>query len=252
MFHKTAIILLVLAVAFATAEPPRFRLRNSRLQQRRPFSARQESVPSEPAQPEFAPYPSADELKPENPFEAEEEVTEPELVYGSPDPTYGPPLPATDPLPVADAPQEFAPNPDAEEFARLTISRPSRLQQRPKQQTAQLQLVQKSQRLQQRKPQQKAILRQIVNKPQQKATIKQVVSTQRLVAKPAPAAAVVVAAPVEAAAPAIAPSKVVITSERLVQVEPAPLFSASIGTPLGESYVVINSPFALTSHYQSW
>nr|XP_036216661.1 uncharacterized protein LOC106622990 [Bactrocera oleae] len=252
MFHKTAILLLVLAVAFATAEPPRFRQRNSRLQQRRPFSARQESVPSPPEQPEFALYPSADELKPQNPFQGEEEVIDPELVYGAPDLTYGPPLPAIDPLPVVDAPQEFAPNAEAEEFARFTQARPSRLQQRPKQQTAQLHLVQQSQRLQQRKPQQKAIIKQIVNAPQQKATIRQVVSTQRLVAKPAPAAAVVVAAPVAAAASANAPTKLVISSERLVQVKPASLVSGSIGTPLGESYVVINSPFDLTAHYKSW
>ncbi|XP_018785340.1 PREDICTED: alpha/beta-gliadin-like [Bactrocera latifrons] len=251
MFHKTAILLLVLAVAFTHAEPPRFRQRNSRLQQRRPFFARQESVPSAPEEPEPAPYPSADELKPEDPFQAEEEL-EPELVYGPPDPTYGPPLPATDPLPVVDAPAEFAPNPEAEEFARLTVARPSRLQQRSQQQTTQFHIVQQSQRLQQRKPQQKAIIRQIVNTPQQKATIRQVVSTQRLVAKPAPAATVVVAAPAVASAPANAPSNVVISSERLVQVEPAPLFSASLGTPLGESYVTINSPFALTSQYQSW
>lgn len=244
MFHKTTILVLVFAVAFATAESPRFRQRNSRLRQRRPFFARQESVPSAPEQHEFAPYPSADELKPENPFEGGEEVLEPELVYGPPDLTYGPPPPTTDPLPVVDAPQEFAPKRNAEEFARLTHSSPSRLQQRPKQQSTQLHLVQKSQRLQQRKPQQKAIIKQIVNAPQQKTTIKQVVSTQRLVAKPAPAAAVVVAAPVAAEVPAIEPPNVVISSEHLVQVEPAPLFS--------ESYVVLNSPFALTSHYQSW
>ncbi|XP_012159902.1 alpha/beta-gliadin MM1 [Ceratitis capitata] len=251
MFHKSTILLLVLGLTCAIAEPPRFHPRNSRFQQRRPFFARQESAP---AQPEFAPYPSADELKPENPFQAEEEaVTEPELVYGPPDATYGPPLPVTDPLPAVESPPDFAPNPDAEEFARLTLSRPSRLQQRFKhQKNSQFRVVQQSQRLQQRKPQQKAVIKQILNTPQQRAKIQQVVSTQRLVSKPAPAAAVVVAAPAVAATPAITPAKVVISSERLVAVEPAPFFSASIDTPIGESYVVVNSPFSLTSQYQSW
>ncbi|XP_054732280.1 uncharacterized protein LOC129240479 [Anastrepha obliqua] len=247
MFGKSIILLLVLAVAVATAEPPLFRPRSSRLQQRRPFFARQESVPS-PPQPDAAPYPSADELKPENPFQGEEETTEPDLVYGPPDSTYGPPLPATDPLPAVEGPPEFAPNPDAEEFARFS-QRPARLQQR-----TQLHLVQRTQRLQQRKQQQKAVIKQIVKAPQQKATIKQVVSTQRLVAKPAPAAAVVVSAPIAAATPAVTPVNVVINSERLVAVEPTPLLSSAISSPLAESYVVINSPYALTSQYsyQSW
>ncbi|XP_036327314.1 uncharacterized protein LOC118739921 [Rhagoletis pomonella] len=256
MFHKSAFLLLVLAIALAIAEPPRFLSRPNRFQQRRQFLARQQSVPAAP-QPEFAAYPSADELKPENPFQAEEETIEPDLVYGPPDATYGPPLPATDPLPAVESPPQFATNPDAEEFERLTQSRPSlRVQQRPQQQRAQVHLVQRTQRLQQRKIQQKAIVKQVVNAPQrQEATIKRVVSTQQLVARPAPApaAAVVVAAPIAAAAStAVAPAKVVISSQRLVAVEPAPAFSAAVNTPLGESYVVINSPFALTSQFQSW
>ncbi|XP_017488095.1 PREDICTED: DNA translocase FtsK-like [Rhagoletis zephyria] len=259
MFHKSAFLLLVLAIALAIAEPPRFLSRPNRFQQRRPFLARQQSVPAAP-QPEFAAYPSADELKPENPFQVEEETSEPDLVYGPPDATYGPPLPATDPLPAVESPPQFATNPDAEEFERLTQSRPSsRVQQRPQQQRAQVHLVQRTQhpqRLQQRNRQQNAVVKQVVNAPQrQKATIKRVVSTQQFVARPAPAlaAAVVVAAPIAAvASTAVAPAKVVISSERLVAVEPAPAFSAAVSTPLGESYVVINSPFALTSQFQSW
>ena len=78
----------------------------SRVLQKR-VSARQEAV---------TPYPTADELKPEVPFE---EGNQPDEVYGPPDETYGPPeldqTPA-DQLPSEEAPEEFSPNPDAEEF----------------------------------------------------------------------------------------------------------------------------------------
>ncbi|XP_067613301.1 uncharacterized protein [Eurosta solidaginis] len=252
--RRSIFVVLIVAVAFTTAEPPRYRLHNSRLQQRRPFFARQESAPAEP-QPDVALYPSANELKPENPFQAEEEITEPELVYGPPDSLYGPPLPETDSLTAVEEAPQFAPNPDAEEFASIQIQRPSRLQQSPRkvQQRAQLHLVQRPQRLQQRRrQQQRATIRQVVSVPQQRASIKQVVRAQRIVAKPARAAALIVSAPSVASASAITPSKVVISSERLVAVESPPAFSAAIDVPFGESYVVINSPFGLNSKYQPW
>ncbi|EDW52136.1 GM12983 [Drosophila sechellia] len=71
-----------------------------------------------------APYPSADELKPEVPFE--EGV--PDQTYGPPDLTYGPPpTDAVEQLPSDEEPQDFTPDPDAEEVqpiqqaaARLT------------------------------------------------------------------------------------------------------------------------------------
>ncbi|BFF93315.1 uncharacterized protein DMAD_11189 [Drosophila madeirensis] len=59
-----------------------------------------------------APYPSAEELKPEIPFE--EGV--PDQTYGPPDLTYGPPpTDQVEQLPSADEPQDFTPDPDAEE-----------------------------------------------------------------------------------------------------------------------------------------
>ncbi|XP_017004849.2 uncharacterized protein [Drosophila takahashii] len=71
-----------------------------------------------------APYPSAEELKPEVPFE--EGV--PDQTYGPPDLTYGPPpTDAVEQLPSDEEPQDFTPDPDAEEVqpiqqgpARLT------------------------------------------------------------------------------------------------------------------------------------
>ncbi|KAH8249756.1 hypothetical protein KR032_012072 [Drosophila birchii] len=72
-----------------------------------------------------APYPSAEELKPEVPFE--EGVLD--QTYGPPDLTYGPPpTDAVEQLPSDEEPQDFTPDPDAEEvqpvqqdsLARLT------------------------------------------------------------------------------------------------------------------------------------
>ncbi|XP_037710594.1 uncharacterized protein LOC119547694 [Drosophila subpulchrella] len=79
-----------------------------------------------------APYPSAEELKPEVPFE--EGV--PDQTYGPPDLTYGPPpTDAVEQLPSAEEPQDFTPDPDAEEVqpieqapARLTKQARSRPQ----------------------------------------------------------------------------------------------------------------------------
>lgn len=130
-------MILALVVCTLAAEQPRQRQRLSPrklqpLRQRsktfqKRVSARQEAV---------TPYPTADELKPEVPFE---EGNQPDEVYGPPDETYGPPeldqTPA-DQLPSEEAPEEFSPNPDAEEFqpalegeeeqpSRLTTSRKS-------------------------------------------------------------------------------------------------------------------------------
>lgn len=83
---------------------------------------------------EVAPYPSAEELKPEVPFE--EGV--PDETYGPPDQTYGPPpTDAVEQLPSDQDPQDFTPDPDAEEVqpveqapARLT----KQLKRRPQSQ----------------------------------------------------------------------------------------------------------------------
>ncbi|KAH8350469.1 hypothetical protein KR067_002712 [Drosophila pandora] len=83
---------------------------------------------------EVAPYPSAEELKPEIPFE--EGV--PNETYGPPDLTYGPPpTDAVEQLPSDQDPQSFTPDPDAEEVqpveqapARLT----KQLKRRPQSQ----------------------------------------------------------------------------------------------------------------------
>ncbi|XP_037953717.1 uncharacterized protein LOC119683900 [Teleopsis dalmanni] len=107
-FSKLSMFLVVLAVVACSAEPPRYR--SLKLQQgRRRVLARQEIAPT--------PYPSADELKPEVPF-VEEVAAQPDVVYGPPDQTYGPPQvgPSVEQLPSDEAPQQFAPNPDAEEF----------------------------------------------------------------------------------------------------------------------------------------
>ncbi|XP_017132584.1 uncharacterized protein LOC108149478 [Drosophila elegans] len=75
-----------------------------------------------------APYPSAEELKPEVPFEEGVPESEPDQTYGPPDLTYGPPpTDAVEQLPTDEEPQDFTPDPDAEEVqpsqqapARLT------------------------------------------------------------------------------------------------------------------------------------
>ncbi|XP_075163750.1 uncharacterized protein LOC142236401 [Haematobia irritans] len=80
-------ILLVASLAFAlcSAEAPRFR--TSRLQVRRNrFLARQEVADESAA---ATPYPSADELKPEVPFD--EAVAAEEQTPNQPDEVYGPP-----------------------------------------------------------------------------------------------------------------------------------------------------------------
>lgn len=114
---KLSLFILVLAIVACSAEPARYhqRLAANKLQhlrqraavQQKRVSARQEAV---------TPYPTADELKPEVPFE---EGNQPDEVYGPPDEVYGPPdlnqTPA-DRLPSDEAPEEFAPSPDAEEL----------------------------------------------------------------------------------------------------------------------------------------
>ncbi|KAH8352494.1 hypothetical protein KR084_004515 [Drosophila pseudotakahashii] len=70
-----------------------------------------------------APYPSAEELKPEVPFE--EGV--PDQTYGPPDLTYGPPpTDAVEQLPSDEEPQDFTPDPDAEEVQPIQQA-PARL-----------------------------------------------------------------------------------------------------------------------------
>ncbi|KAH8281861.1 hypothetical protein KR054_003363 [Drosophila jambulina] len=98
-FAKTScsFLVLILALGMTKALPAK--------------SARQQAV---------APYPTAEELKPEVPFE--EGV--PDQTYGPPDLTYGPPpTDAVEQLPSDEEPQDFTPDPDAEEvqpLARLT------------------------------------------------------------------------------------------------------------------------------------
>ncbi|XP_016989342.1 uncharacterized protein LOC108051680 [Drosophila rhopaloa] len=70
-----------------------------------------------------APYPSAQDLKPEVPFE--EGV--PDQTYGPPDLTYGPPpADAVEQLPTDEEPQEFTPDSDAEEVQPIQQA-PARL-----------------------------------------------------------------------------------------------------------------------------
>ncbi|XP_022208131.2 uncharacterized protein LOC111064686 [Drosophila obscura] len=70
-----------------------------------------------------APYPTAEELKPETPFE--EGV--PDQTYGPPDQTYGPPpTDQVEQLPSADEPQDFTPDPEAEEVQPIDQA-PARL-----------------------------------------------------------------------------------------------------------------------------
>ncbi|GBP00492.1 hypothetical protein EVAR_68347_1 [Eumeta japonica] len=116
-FKRISFLIIILAVVFCAAVPQRnlklLAAKKIRHLKQRPIVlqkrvlARQESV---------TPYPAADELRPEIPFE---EGNIPDEVYGPPDQTYGPPeidLTPADQLPSEEAPREFAPNPDAEEF----------------------------------------------------------------------------------------------------------------------------------------
>ncbi|XP_043663110.1 uncharacterized protein LOC122626797 [Drosophila teissieri] len=77
-----------------------------------------------------APYPSADELKPEVPFEEgvpDQTYGPPDQTYGPPDVTYGPPpTDAVEQLPSDEEPQDFTPDPDAEEVQPIQQA-PARL-----------------------------------------------------------------------------------------------------------------------------
>ncbi|KAH8298197.1 hypothetical protein KR018_010614 [Drosophila ironensis] len=79
-----------------------------------------------------APYPSAEELKPEIPFEEgvpDETYGPPDQTYGPPDQTYGPPpTDAVEQLPSAEDPQNFTPDPDAEQIQPIQRA-PARLTQ---------------------------------------------------------------------------------------------------------------------------
>ncbi|XP_017060643.1 uncharacterized protein LOC108100990 [Drosophila ficusphila] len=105
-------MLLILALGVVSAQPARLGKQLQRQQ--------------------AAPYPSAEELKPEVPFE--EGV--PDQTYGPPDLTYGPPpADAVEQLPSDEEPQDFTPDQDAEEVqpsqqgpARLTKQTRSRQQ----------------------------------------------------------------------------------------------------------------------------
>ncbi|KAH8259017.1 hypothetical protein KR038_007372 [Drosophila bunnanda] len=109
-FAKTScsLLVLILALGMIKAVPAR--------------SARQQAA---------APYPSAEELKPEVPFE--EGV--PDQTYGPPDLTYGPPpTDAVEQLPSDEEPQDFTPDPDAEEvqpIQQATLARLTNLSRLP-------------------------------------------------------------------------------------------------------------------------
>ncbi|KAM7356261.1 uncharacterized protein ACRADG_002066, partial [Cochliomyia hominivorax] len=208
-----SLIILVLAIVACSAEPAKYRQRlaarklqplkqRPAVQQKRVL-ARQEAV---------TPYPTADELKPEVPFE---EGNQPDEVYGPPDETYGPPehdeTPA-DQLPSEEAPEEFAPNPDAEEF------------QPAEEVPAAIPAEEQNSRLtSRRKLNKKNISSRLVQK-------KKTQKSQRLVV--APAAAPLVAAPTSA-----------------VQLS-LPL--ATPYTAQSHQYYFLNQPFAYTAHYQTW
>ncbi|XP_073842467.1 uncharacterized protein [Musca autumnalis] len=127
-----------LAIALCSAEAPRSR--HARFQAKRTrFLARQE-VAAEPDV--VTPYPSADELKPEVPFEeAAASMPEEEQVPNQPDEVYGPPeqdVPvATDDVapvegeveaeaPMAEEEEVVAPATEEEVPARLTARRGAR------------------------------------------------------------------------------------------------------------------------------
>ncbi|KAH8334149.1 uncharacterized protein [Drosophila kikkawai] len=102
-FAKTSCSLLVLILALGMIEALPARL------------SRQQDA---------APYPSAEELKPEVPFE--EGV--PDQTYGPPDLTYGPPpTDAVEQLPSDEEPQDFTPDPDAEEVQPVQEAQLARL-----------------------------------------------------------------------------------------------------------------------------
>ncbi|XP_037807787.1 fibrous sheath CABYR-binding protein [Lucilia sericata] len=178
-FKKISLIILVLAIVACSAEPARYRQRLAakKLQplRQRPavpqkrVLARQEAV---------TPYPTADELKPEVPFE---EGNQPDEVYGPPDETYGPPeldeTPA-DQLPSEEAPEEFAPNPDAEEF-----------QPAEEESVAPVEEEQVSRLTNRRKSNKKNISSRLVQKKKAK-------KSQRLVVAPAPVVAPAASVPV--------------------------------------------------------
>lgn len=214
-FIKISLILLIVAIVVCSAEPARYRqrlaarklqpLKQRPVVQQKRVSARQEAV---------TPYPTADELKPEVPFE---EGNQPDEVYGPPDETYGPPeldeTPA-DQLPSEEAPEEFAPNPDAEEF------QPAEEEAVPPAEEEQV-----SRLTSRRKSNKKNISSRLVQK-------KKTQKSQRLVVAPVSAPLVAAAAP----APAV----------------PLPLPLATPYTAQSHQYYFLNQPFAYTAHYQTW
>ncbi|KAH8379006.1 hypothetical protein KR009_002588 [Drosophila setifemur] len=123
---KFQAILLVVALsilAVSEAQRQRYSQRLSRGRSR--YSARQELAPADGGDVDaVTPYPSADELKPEVPFEeAAPAEPAPDAVYGPPDAApnavpdevYGPPDVTGNDLPAADIP--------AEQQARLVAAR---------------------------------------------------------------------------------------------------------------------------------
>ncbi|XP_016999386.1 uncharacterized protein [Drosophila takahashii] len=119
---KFQVILVVAALsllAASEAQQQRYSQRLSRGRSR--YSARQELAPADGGDPDaVTPYPSADELKPEVPFDeaAAPSAAEPtpDAVYGppdaapnnAPDEVYGPPDVTGNDLPAADIPAEQA------------------------------------------------------------------------------------------------------------------------------------------------
>lgn len=135
---KISLLLLAVAIVACNAEAPKSKLRQVRRfqqQKQRPlrFQAKRKLARQEAEEEEaVTPYPTAQELKPSIAFE---EGNKPDEVYGPPDEVYGPPEAGPSPadvLPSEDAPIDFGPNPDAEEFqpSELEAEQPLRLTKR--------------------------------------------------------------------------------------------------------------------------
>ncbi|XP_037939045.1 uncharacterized protein LOC119672141 [Teleopsis dalmanni] len=129
-------VALVFAVALNEAEPQR--ARSSRITRPRTrYLARQEAAADAAA---VTPYPSADELKPDVPFDEaaappavqtpDEVYGPPETTYNAPDEVYGPPEVSDNGLPAADPAAEDFPAPLDPQQARLVAARRANLRQR--------------------------------------------------------------------------------------------------------------------------
>ncbi|XP_075161045.1 uncharacterized protein LOC142233865 [Haematobia irritans] len=215
---KISLILLVVAIVACSAEAPRYRQGGKLQQQKRRLQPLRLQPRHKLARQELdeavTPYPTAEELKPEVVFE---EGNKPDEIYGPPDAVYGPPeteaAPSTtDQLPSEEAPGEFGPHPDAEEFqpSEVEAEQPSRLTSR------------------RNKIKNGKITSSSSSSSSRLIQKKKSPKSQRLVTAP------IIAAP---AAPAVPISAIP--------------FTASFPTT-SQQYFVVNQPFSYSAQYQIW